>query len=398
MKACWAVLLVVALVGCALPADAHRLNEYLQATTIELAVDHLALHLRLTPGADVAVQVLASLDTNQDGALSPAEQQAYSTRVQDDLTLTLDGHRAPLKLVYAAFPLPRQLAAGLGDMQLTFEILVPASHAAHYLTFANQHQPALAAYLVNCLLPHQPGLQVLSQARNYTQSYYELKFTTASALPVNIPLLADLHHADQLALVGTFFIHGVQHILTGYDHLLFLGALVLGTASLWELIKVVSAFTLAHAFTLALAAYQVVQVPDGLVEVLIAGSIVVVAVQNAGWPSASRGRSRLGVAFGFGLVHGVGFASGLLTLLHQLPREVLLLALLGFSIGLEVGQQLICLPLIGLRQVVAKMGKSQRKAGQTARPSLTWQRVGSLSICGAGLYYLGRAVAAIFLK
>ena len=72
MNARWLVLSLVALLsGLAPTASAHRLNEYLQATTIALAPDHLTLHLRLTPGTDVAPQVLGSLDTNHDGALSP---------------------------------------------------------------------------------------------------------------------------------------------------------------------------------------------------------------------------------------------------------------------------------------------------------------------------------------
>ena len=388
----WVVLLLAALVGWVQPAEAHRVNEYLQATTLELAAGHLTLHLRLTPGTDVAPQVLAGLDANHDGTLSPAEQQAYAARVQHDLTLTLDGHPAPLHLVAAVFPVPRQLAAGLGDIQLTFAAAVPARPAPHHLTFANQHQPALAAYLVNCLLPRQPGVQVLSQTRNYSQSRYELTFSSGRGAPASTP--AALHRADQLALVGTYFVQGVQHILTGYDHLLFLAALVLGAASLWDLVKVVSAFTLAHALTLALAAYQLVPVPAGLVEVLIAASIVAVAMQNVVWLSAARQPSRLVVAFGFGLVHGLGFADGLLALLHQLPHEVLFLALLGFTLGLEAGQQVVVLPLVGLRQLAVRY--APRPATQLTQRAPAWQRVGSLGIVGAGLYYLCQAVAAIF--
>lgn len=393
MKAGWVALLVAALAGWFQPASAHRLNEYLQATTIALAPDHITLHLRLTPGTDVAPQVLAGLDANHDGALSAAEQHAYAARVQHDLTLTIDGQPTALRLVGATFPPPRQLAAGLGDMQLTFEALVPASRAPHHLTFINRHQPALAAYLVNCLLPRQPTLRVLSQARNYTQSAYSLAFSTAGTpLASAAATPAGLHRADQLAVVRTYFGHGLRHILTGYDHLLFLAALVLGAASLWELVKVVSAFTLAHALTLALASYQLLSVPEGLVEVLIAASIVGVAVQNVGWPGAARGTGRLVVAFGFGLLHGLGFAGGLLALLHQLPREVLLLALLGFSVGLEAGQQLVLLPLFGLRQVVVYRSHQVGRAGRLALP---WQRLGSAGIAGAGLYYLGQALVTL---
>ncbi|MDO7854075.1 HupE/UreJ family protein [Hymenobacter convexus] len=373
-------------------ARAHRLNEYLQATTLELAPNHLTLHLRLTPGTDVAAQVLAGLDANHDGIFSPTEQHAYAARVQHDLALTLDGRPTPLHLIEAAFPPPRQLTAGLGDIGLTFEAPVPASRTPHHLTLLNQHQPALAAYLVNCLLPRQPGLRVLRQARSFTQARYELTFATASAAPAGTDGNLSLHRADQLAVMRAYFGHGLGHILTGYDHLLFLAALVLGAASLWELVKVISAFTLAHALTLTLAAYQLVQVPEALVEILIAGSIVAVALQNIFWPSAASRGSRLAVAFGFGLVHGLGFASGLLTLLHQLPHEVLLLALLGFSLGLEAGQQLVMLPVFGLRQVLSL---PMRSASQPAISFTGLLRLGSMVIAGAGVFYFCRAVAAM---
>ena len=85
-------------------------------------------------------------------------------------------------------------------MQLTFEAAVPASHSPHHLIFVNQHQLALAAYLVNCLLPRQLGVQVLSQTRNYSQSRYELTFSTANAAPASAAAMpANLHRAADQA-------------------------------------------------------------------------------------------------------------------------------------------------------------------------------------------------------
>ena len=121
--------------------------------------------------------------------------------------------------------------------------------------------------------------------------------------------------------------HGIEHILTGYDHLLFVTALVLAATRLWDLIKVVTAFTLAHSLTLTLSVLNIVTLSDRIVEPMIAASIVFVAVQNIFWPERSTGWARLAVAFGFGLFHGLGFAGGLKDAMSEMPNIALWLAL-----------------------------------------------------------------------
>jgi hypothetical protein len=88
-----ALVAVVALLSVATPAFAHRLDEYLQATTITLSRDAIELRLRLTAGVRAASQVLAAIDVNGDGRLSDAEQRAYAAHVERDLTLSIDGTR-----------------------------------------------------------------------------------------------------------------------------------------------------------------------------------------------------------------------------------------------------------------------------------------------------------------
>jgi hydrogenase/urease accessory protein HupE len=197
---------------------------------------------------------------------------------------------------------------------------------------------------------------------------------------------------DNTALVSTYFWHGVHHILGGFDHLLFLAALVLGAATLWDLIKVVTAFTIAHSITLTLAALGWVHVPSGVVEPLIAASIVFVAVQNVFWPDRSHGRSRLLVAFAFGLFHGLGFAGGLLDIMHQMPTTTILLAIVGFSIGIEAGNQVVLLPFFALLQLARRIGAE----GTPTRHGLSQlQRLGSAAVSVAGLYYLCVAIAGV---
>jgi hypothetical protein len=134
-----------------------------------------------------------------------------------------------------------------------------------------------------------------------------------------------------------FLLLGIEHVLTGYDHVLFLVALLLGGGRLLSMLKIITAFTVAHSVTLGLAVLGAVSIPDRLVETVIAASIVWVAIENVAFPAASSRRWL--VALGFGLVHGFGFAGALSEL--DLPRAGLAVALLLFNVGVEVGQAVV---------------------------------------------------------
>ena len=152
---------------------------------------------------------------------------------------------------------------------------------------------------------------------------------------------------------------GVLHIWSGYDHLLFLACLLLPAVlrresgawlavpglgdALWQVTKIVTAFTIAHSITLALAAMGVVDLPSRLVEAAIAASILAAALNNL-WPLVTE---RLWIpTMLFGLVHGLGFASALGDLLP--PGSALLWALLGFNLGVEAGQLVVVASLVPL--------------------------------------------------
>src|SRR6266446_5635580 len=187
-------------------------------------------------------------------------------------------------------------------------------------------------------------------------------------------------------LAAAFVRHGITHILAGYDHLLFVTALVLAVASLWDLVKVVAAFTLAHTLTLTLAALGLVRLPGAVVEPMIAVSIVCVAVQNVLWPERSRGPSRLLIAFLFGLFHGLGFAGGLLDAMAGLPTASALLAIAAFSAGVEIGHQAVVLPAFaGLRLL-------RRAGGGVGGSEPGLRRYGSALIALAGSFYIAAAL------
>ncbi|MDB5320799.1 MAG: hypothetical protein JWN40_2430 [Phycisphaerales bacterium] len=198
---------------------------------------------------------------------------------------------------------------------------------------------------------------------------------------------------DRWRMIGEYLRHGVHHILTGYDHLLFISALVLATRRLWDLLKVVTAFTIAHTITLALAALNLIHLPERVVEPMIAASIVFVALQNVFWPRTARGWGRLGAAFFFGLFHGLGFAGGLLDAMREMPVSSTLVAIAAFSVGVELGHQMIVLPLFaGLK--LARQTRADEAAKD--RLSLLAQRLGSAAVSLAGMFYLVVALRTSF--
>ena len=169
------------------------------------------------------------------------------------------------------------------------------------------------------------------------------------------------------SVAGTFLAHGIQHILGGFDHLLFVFGLLLLVRNGWMLVKTITAFTLAHSITLALAVLGAVRLPGPPVEATIALSILLLAVEiarkNRGeisftlqWPWV--------VAFCFGLLHGFGFAGALAQI--GLPQRDLPLALFTFNVGVEIGQLMFVAAVLSLRALLLRFRR--------ARPTLLYAR------------------------
>jgi hypothetical protein len=171
--------------------------------------------------------------------------------------------------------------------------------------------------------------------------------------------------------------------------LLFVIALVLAAVSFWDLVKVVTVFTLSHSLTLALSALNIVRLDSSIVEPMIAASIVFVALQNAFFPEGSRGWVRLSAAFFFGLFHGLGFAGGCLEAMEGMQSTTIMLAIAAFSLGVEIGHQVVVLPVFGLLTLLRRAQKSPEKVETFNRVSLKY---GSLMISAAGLFYLVTAL------
>jgi hydrogenase/urease accessory protein HupE len=173
--------------------------------------------------------------------------------------------------------------------------------------------------------------------------------------------------------VKSFLVLGIEHIIAGYDHVLFLLSLLMLGGGLRHLLKTVSAFTIAHSITLSLAVLGIVSLPGRWVESAIALSIVYVAVENFWRREAALGNRWL-ITFGFGLVHGLGFASILQE--FAIPRADLAVALGSFNLGVEAGQIAIVAAASGvlrmLRRWPAEIWLRRLVSAGAAAAGLVW--------------------------
>lgn len=177
-----------------------------------------------------------------------------------------------------------------------------------------------------------------------------------------------------------YLVFGTEHIFVGYDHVAFLLALVLWARRIWTVVKVVTAFTLSHSVTLSLAALDLVSLPGGLVEPLIAASVIAVALENFFNRNVAR---RWWVALFLGLIHGFGFAGVLRE--GGLPQEGLLVPLAFFNIGVEIGQLAIIAIVVPVLLLIDLL-MAPAPAVPVRRPALVY--TGSALIAGLGGYWL----------
>jgi hydrogenase/urease accessory protein HupE len=150
--------------------------------------------------------------------------------------------------------------------------------------------------------------------------------------------------------ISSFLLLGVEHILTGYDHILFLISLLIMGGSLNYLLKIVTAFTVSHSITLSLAVLNIFTLPSQIVESAIPLTIIYVAVENL---RRQKVRGRWLLTFAFGLIHGLGFA-GILKEIN-IPHSNLAVSLASFNIGVEIGQiAIVCIAALILRYLYKK--------------------------------------------
>lgn len=203
--------------------------------------------------------------------------------------------------------------------------------------------------------------------------------------PLSVPLAGSIaaqfgaRTSGSTRLAWDFFRDGLSHIAGGWDHALFVAALVLALPGFWRVLALITAFTLAHTATLTLAVLGLVHLRTSVVQPLIAASIIAAAALNLFRPATPLLSARLAVAFGFGLFHGLGFAGGLVAAMHGFAPGAMAAAIGGFSVGVELGHQAVVLPLLGAMTLL------RRHAPQRLPAAV---RAGSAAICAAGLWLL----------
>lgn len=157
-------------------ADAHRLDEYLQATRVSIDVDKIGLEIDLTPGVSVAARVFATIDSDHDGQISNEEADAYAQRVLGSVVLAIDDRPASLTLVGRQFPSLREMTLGTATIRLSSTATLPRVVGLHHLSYVNGHSPDMSVYLANALIPPSDRVQIIEQHRDVLQRSFTVEY------------------------------------------------------------------------------------------------------------------------------------------------------------------------------------------------------------------------------
>ena len=150
--------------------EAHRLDEYLQATRLAIAIDRVDLEIDLTPGAAIAAATFHPIDRDGDQRVSTAEGEAFAREVLRALSITADGQPAAISLVDSRFPDLTEAAAGVGVVRLRAVVhLAAAGSGRHTIAYVNNHRPAASVYLANALVPADTRIAIARQQRDPLQ-------------------------------------------------------------------------------------------------------------------------------------------------------------------------------------------------------------------------------------
>src|SRR5919197_4596408 len=333
-------------VACALAVAAFSAGDVRAHPVAQGALDVVVFPERILVTARVSMEeVLVAAAYSGRKNLSMLETvRQHGDYLLAHFRVTADGRRLSGRVV----GIPEH-AAGEPTYELEYVIVAGAPAA---ITF---EENVLREFEVAPVNPWEASY-VVRAVRDGRPAVEGLLLTSREPLVLDVSGLVNGPAAriDKARMAKEYIRHGIMHILSGYDHLLFIAALALAVATLWDLVRVVSAFTLAHSITLTLSVLNIVRLPSNVVEPMIAASIVFVALQNVIFPEKSRGAGRLLVAFFFGLFHGLGFAGGLLAAMEGMAGVAVGLAILAFSLGVEIGHQLIVLPIFGALQAARR--------------------------------------------
>ncbi len=306
------------------------------------------------------IDELLQLDSSQDGRLQDAEIEEASDFLAEfgEMLYSIRLHDTEVQ------PTAALVSADLETGDLTFEL----NFEANEVILADSLSIEFIAF-DDFAVGHRQYLKVLDQSGEVIDEQLLSRpeytaLSTAEPAAFTSPMTSpESPRVKESTLGASFFILGMEHLLIGYDHILFLLALLLVARTLWHVISLITTFTIAHSLTLGMATLLRWQAPASIVEPLIALSIVVVGVLHLWMPAISI-KWLVSVTFGFGLVHGLGFAGVLQGL--GISSDALFRSLLGFNLGVEAGQILVALVLFPvirwMRQIQWRQVKFQPAA------------------------------------
>ncbi len=364
--------------------SAHFANQ----SYIFLRVYHDGMEGRIElPAGDL--DGVLSIDTDGDGALSEAEVSAAGARIEAYLdahfSIAAEERRYDIRYVERAV---RRIEIGdyvVQVFQAESTGLIPDVVTMRY------------SAILEAKPDHRGGLVIEHNAKiGLEKNHVRMSFLFGPGREeFDLRLLGE----NRLRQLARFVREGMWHIWRGFDHVLFLIALILPAVMVrrghvWEpvdrfrpavihVVKVVTVFTVAHSITLSLAAFNVLELPTRLVESVIALSVLLVALNNL-YPIFSD-RTWL-IVFAFGLFHGFGFASVLREI--ALNRQAKILSLFGFNIGVEIGQVILILAVFPVLYLLRRQ-TAYRPVGLTAASALisvaaTWWFVSRTFDVGSG--------------
>lgn len=300
---------MVVLLGCGLfAANSFAHDPGLSSVKLTLQVEVVQVEITMNP---------ADLRAVAEGQESPFATWAVDEQQRigmEAISLSVDGIPIAPRHASVAFD---------GSNNVVFRLAFPAP-AAGSLRFD-------APILARLAFGHRMHAQARDSAGNLLASH----LLSADAASFNLHLSPTVNRPSRSTMPGGFFLLGIEHVLTGFDHLLFLFVALIVCQRFSTALSVITSFTLAHSLTLALATLGFVRVPGRLVEIVIAASIVYVALENLFGKDGARWRWAL--TFAFGLVHGLGFASVLAEFGVGSGAKAVA-PLLLFNLGVEAGQ------------------------------------------------------------
>jgi hydrogenase/urease accessory protein HupE len=298
------------------------------------------------------IEAFVPMDSNQDAEVTDSEREAAKPEIAKwigrELRIKFDGQDS------------QPAAPGTVSFDKQNNVHVEF----HFLGTPAKQLSMQSNFLSKLLNGHKQYVTIKDSSHNeleekmLTQQDYQITVILNSSGMGATQAVTTSPENSQNSTFFDFLILGIEHILTGYDHLLFLFSLLVVTRSFWPAIKIITFFTIAHSITLALAGFNVMDIPSNIVEPLIAATIIYVGIENLIRGDHPLGRGLL--TFFFGLIHGFGFAGVLREMGISSYETGILVPLFSFNLGVELGQitvASIILPLIWCLHTKPQVGQ-----------------------------------------